>query len=393
MASKMAAKPTSDPMPPELSGFCLEQAPLPMVAVVGETHIVRYVNPAFRRLINRGKKKLVGTPFHEMLPKRSECLALLERVYRTGRPESSTEREGSDQRPVFSSYTMWPVMAYGRVAGVMIQVNETAPLYEKTIAMNEALILGSLRQHELTADAKSSNIELQAAVGEGKQREREAQTLTNEISHRIKNSLQIVSTLIGYEAMRAAAPCVKGYEAMQARIKAIAELYDLISQSRRGQTISADEYLKEIAKTVSTSLLGKTSRIKIEVEAEALDIDPNYAVPFGLLVNELATNAIRHAFPQGAGRVTLSLRRTGDQIELCVADDGVGMKNEDSAKTPGRHGGTYVAIFVRQLRGTLAVLESEGSGTTFSIRLPTLVDPPAASSAQLLRAPRYIPTV
>ncbi len=388
----MAAKPTSHPMPPDLSSFSLEQAPSPMVAVMGETHIVRYANPAFRRLIDKGRKKLVGTPFHEMLPKRVECLALLDRVYRTGKSESHTEPESSGSRPGFSSYTMWPVMADGRTAGVMIQVNETAPLYKKTVAMNEALILGSLRQHEFAAVTKSSNVQLQTAIGEGKQREREAQTLTNEISHRIKNSLQIVSALIGHEARLAAAPCVKGYEAMQARIEAIAHLYDLISRSSHGQTISADEYLEEIAKAVSKGLLGKTLRIKIEVEAEAMDIDPNYAVPFGLLVNELTTNAIKHAFPGGAGRITLSLRRTGGEIELGVADNGMGMKQEDFAKTLGRHGRTYVAIFVRQLSGTLAVLESEGSGTTFSIRLPTLVNPPAASSAQLLRTLRSNPT-
>ena len=83
--------------------------------------------------------------------------------------------------------------------GIVVQVNETAPLYKKTVAMNEALILGSLRQHEIAAVA-SSNVQLQTAIGEGKQREREAQTLTNEISHQIKNNLQIVSALIGHEA-------------------------------------------------------------------------------------------------------------------------------------------------------------------------------------------------
>jgi two-component sensor histidine kinase len=61
-----------------------------------------------------------------------------------------------------------------------------------------------------------------------------------------------------------------------------------------------------------------------------LEIDPDRAVPFGLLVNELATNAIKHAFPQGNGHVMLSVEKIGDQIELIVADDGVGIKKEDS---------------------------------------------------------------
>ena len=213
-------------------------------------------------------------------------------------------------------------------------------------------------------------------ITDRKQRERDAQVLTNEISHRIKNNLQIVVGLIAYEARSTAAECVQGYKAMQARIGAIAQLYDLISQSSRGRTVAVDAYLGEIAETMSASLLGNTSGIKIEVKAEALDIDPDRAVPFGLLVNELATNAIKHAFPGGTGRVVLSVERVGDQIELTVADNGVGMKDKDSAKVPEKRGADYVAIFVRQLGGTIAPPESDGPGTTVRIRLPLLLVPP-----------------
>lgn len=76
------------------------------------------------------------------------------------------------------------------------------------------------------------------------------------------------------------------------------------------------------------------SGIKIEVKAEPLEIDPDRAVPFGLLVNELATNAIKHAFPHGTGHVVLGVEKIGDQVELIVADDGVAMKDKVSAKGP-----------------------------------------------------------
>ena len=216
-------------------------------------------------------------------------------------------------------------------------------------------------------------------ITDRKQRERDALSLTNEISHRIKNNLQVIVGLIAYEARSPALPCVQGYNAMQARIGAIAQLYDLISQSSRGRAIAMDAYLREIAKTMSGSLLGNTSGIKIEVEAEALDIDPDRAVPFGLLVNELATNAIKHAFPDGTGRVVLREGKVGDKIELTVADDGVGMKDKDSAKIPEKRGSDYVAIFVRQLGGTIAPPESEETGTIVRIRFPFLLVPPGGS--------------
>jgi two-component sensor histidine kinase len=199
--------------------------------------------------------------------------------------------------------------------------------------------------------------------------------LTNEISHRIKNNLQVIVGLISFEARSTAMPCVQGYKAMQARIGAIAQLYDLISQSSRGRTVAVDAYLREIAKTMSASLLGNGSGITIEVKAGALDIDPDRAVPFGLLVNELATNAIKHAFPDGTGTILLSVEQIGDQIELTVADNGVGMKDKDQARIPEKRGSDYVAIFVRQLGGTFGPSRSEGPGTTVRVRLPLLLVP------------------
>ena len=211
-------------------------------------------------------------------------------------------------------------------------------------------------------------------ITDRKQRELDAQILTNEISHRIKNNLQLIIGLIAYEARSTGLPSVQGYIAMQGRIGAIAQLYDLISQSSHGQAVAVDAYLREIAKAMSASLLGHTSDITIEVKAEALHIDPDRAVPFGLLVNELATNAIKHAFPGGSGRIVLGVEKIGDQIELIVADDGVGMKVKDLAKVPEKRGSDYVAIFVRQLGGTIVPSEA-AKGTIVRIRLPLLLIP------------------
>jgi two-component sensor histidine kinase len=357
----------------ELSSQCFDHSPLPMITVEGATHIVRYANPAFCRLAGRTSDELVGSPFCAMLPETDECMAVLDRIARTAQPESYIKLSADDTDPVLSCYAMWPLMANEQVVGVAIQVIETAPLQERTMAMNEALMLGSLRLHEVTSDVASLNVQLHAEIGEREQREHDALILTNEIAHRVKNNLQITVALIALEARSAAAPCVGGYRAMQARIGAIAELYDLISQTGDGQAIALDAYLKEIARTMSESLLDGTSAITIEVKAEALVIDPVRAVPFGLLVNELTTNAIKHAFPGGTGRVVLGVQHIGDQIELTVADNGVGMKDKYSAQISERHGSDYVAIFVRQIGGTIAVSRAEGTGTVVRIRLPLLV--------------------
>jgi hypothetical protein len=121
----MTAGPPPTAKPSGLSNPWLEHAPLPMATVEGAMHIVRYANPAFCRLIDKTRDELMGRPLCKMLPDTVECPAALDRVYRTGEFESYTEPEGSDSGPLFSSYTMWPVMADERPGGVMIQVTGT----------------------------------------------------------------------------------------------------------------------------------------------------------------------------------------------------------------------------------------------------------------------------
>lgn len=361
----MVMKTSPDAAPPTL-----DKAPFPLATVEGEAHIVRYINPAFCRLIGKASDDVVGLPFSELLPVDDGCLALLDHVYRTGGAAIHNGVDPVGQRPVFPLYTMWPVIEDQGPVGVMIQVIQAPSLYDKALAMNEELLLGSLRQHELTEAADLLNIRLQTEIGLRMQSEQDALTLTKEISHRIKNNLQIVVALIANEIRRAPAELTQGYTALEARIGAIAKLYELISRSSRVETVSVDAYLREIAKTMSASLLEPSSAISIKVMSDAIEIDPERAVPLGLLVNELGTNAIKHAFPGGSGQILLSAKRAGDRVVLTVSDDGVGMPVKTSLRTAGKHGSDYVEVFVRQLRGTIVVSRSDGIGTTVTVHFP-----------------------
>jgi signal transduction histidine kinase len=142
-----------------------------MAMVEGDSHIVTYVNPAFCRLMDKTPEQLVEKPFAEALPTKGECAALLDRVLRTGKPERHSEQDHSKPYPVFWSYTMWPLMMEDRPVGVMMQVAEITQLHEKTLAMNEALLLGSVRQHELTEAADWANAQLRKEISERKQAE------------------------------------------------------------------------------------------------------------------------------------------------------------------------------------------------------------------------------
>jgi two-component sensor histidine kinase len=356
-----------------LTGNLLEHALSPMATVEGATHVLRDANHAFCRLVDCLQPDVAGKPLCELLPDNPECLVLLDEVYRTGKPGILQGHEHAQPGPVFSSYVMWPVTTNGCTSGVVIQVTETAPLHARTMAMNEALVLGSLRQHELTEMAEAANARLQKEIAQRIRSERDALMLTKEISHRIKNNLQIVISLIGQEIRQTPAQYAQGYIAMEARISGIADLYDLISHSNHIDAVPLDGYLRELAKTMSATLLEPLSGIKIEVEAAALELDSNRAVPFGLLVNELSTNAIKHAFPGGSGLIKLSIARIDDQIQLIVADDGIGITAKAKASVAGRHGSEYVAIFVRQLGGIMTITGSAETGTVIRVLFPLTI--------------------
>lgn len=206
-------------------------------------------------------------------------------------------------------------------------------------------------------------------VTEARLLERHRDILAAELAHRIKNSLQIITSLVSFEIRRAAEPCIDGYRAMQARIAAVAELYDVISQSSALGPVPVQPYLSGIAASIHSSLIGNAADIEIQVEAEPLLIDADKAVSVGLIVNELATNAVKHAFPGGAGRILLSFERRDDEVLLTVQDNGVGHDQTRNSGARSGLGSRYVEAFVKQLGATLA-RATGANGTTMTVKLP-----------------------
>ncbi len=168
----MKAAPISTPLTPGLLEVChslMDRSPVPMAELEGAGHIVRYVNPAFCRMIGKSKEALVGNAFAETAHEGDRCLAVLDRVYRTGEAETHTKSAQPEPHPAYWSYAMWPVLdAEQRPMGVMMQVTETTRFHQQAGAMNEALLISSVRQHELTEAAENFNEQLQAEITERK---------------------------------------------------------------------------------------------------------------------------------------------------------------------------------------------------------------------------------
>lgn len=173
----MTATPIPRPPPtdvPEVSHSLMEHSPVPMAELEGEGHVVRYANPAFCRLVGKSKDALVGHPFAETVQEGDGCSIALDRVYRTGEAETHTEPDHPGSHPVYWSYAMWPVLGADQIpVGVMMQVTETTRFHQQAGAMNEALVLSSVLQHELTEAAEKLNEQLKAEIAERKRHEEE----------------------------------------------------------------------------------------------------------------------------------------------------------------------------------------------------------------------------
>ena len=181
-----------------------EHSPLPTAVLEGATHIIRYVNPAFCRLVARQSEELVGIPFAHAVPEGEACLPHLDLVYRVGEAETCVTQVRSAPNPLYWSYTTWAVLcASSRPEGLMIQVTDTteAELFrERATAMNQELLLASVRQHELTEAEEKLNAQLQEEISERKRVERFLQDARDQMEMRVKERTSELQQ--AYEALK-----------------------------------------------------------------------------------------------------------------------------------------------------------------------------------------------
>jgi len=197
----------------------------------------------------------------------------------------------------------------------------------------------------------------------------EKEILLKEVHHRVKNNLQVISSMLSIQAGELEDPkALEAFAACQERILAMAFVHEGVYQSGLFTEVEMDEYLERICSSLRWSRSADVPRIEIRVDATDIRLPLAQAIPCGLIVNELTVNALKHAFPgERPGTVSVNLSRESPGYFLVVEDDGVGEAAVGTA-TPGI-GRTLVDSLVSQLRGTVTAASRQGgSGLRVEIR-------------------------
>jgi PAS domain S-box-containing protein len=194
--------------------------------------------------------------------------------------------------------------------------------------------------------------------------------LLQELTHRVKNSLQIIAAMVSIEArMHKSGEGKAALERVSHRINALGHLYSKLSKANTVDAVDAASYLDELCRDLIASVHkeGDTSIVlETDIESELLPTDR--AIPIGLIVNELVTNAVKFAFPGDTkGTVLVTLKRLPGELRLTVADDGQGV---DPQRADSGLGGRLVEGFAQQLGGQLK-RESGNKGTIVCLTLPS----------------------
>jgi two-component sensor histidine kinase/PAS domain-containing protein len=196
------------------------------------------------------------------------------------------------------------------------------------------------------------------------------EVLMREADHRIKNSLQLVTSLLRLQLSRVEDSDAKhALEAAMIRVTAVSDAHLALQNSANLKSVEIDRILDDLCQRVA--LLNPAVTIRCDAAVE-LWLDADLAIPLGLMASELLTNALRHAFlPDTAGKVTLAAAVKEGMLQMTIMDDGVGLP-----ETPVRHGlGTAVmTALTKQIGATLSTQSHSGLGTTVTIclELPTV---------------------
>jgi two-component sensor histidine kinase len=237
-------------------------------------------------------------------------------------------------------------------------------------ALNQAMIRKARDDAEAEVHASRDRYAALAA---------EREVLLREVNHRVGNSLQIIASLLHLQANSSGQDDVKAaLTNAMGRVAAVAQVHRRLYTSHDLKSVLLNQYLEALLEDLRRSAEGnKMSRLTLK--AEPIEIDPDRAVAIGIIVNELVMNAVKYAYPDGAGPIHVVLTGSGDDVELSIADDGVGLNAKADPRSTGM--GQRIVTAMAQKLDAEVERDPGHNGTRMVLRFRRINTPAPAGAA------------
>src|ERR1700684_1068948 len=243
------------------------------------------------------------------------------------------------------------------------------------IPLLQVAIDGALRQARLQKARDDAEAEVHASRDRFAALAAEREMLLREVNHRVGNSLQIIASLLHLQANSSNQEDVKAaLTNAMGRVAAVAQVHRRLYTSHDLKSVMLNQYLDALLEDLRRSAEGNRMS-RLTLKADSIEIDPDRAVAIGIIVNELVMNAVKYAYPDGAGPIHVDLRAQGDDIALSIADDGVGLNVKTNPRSTGMGQRTVTAMASK--REPSVERDPDHAGTRIVLRF-SRVNKPAA---------------
>ena len=196
----------------------------------------------------------------------------------------------------------------------------------------------------------------------------EREALLKEIHHRVKNNLQIISSLLSLQSKSMDDTAAQGAIAeSRNRVKSMSLIHEQLYQDNIISGVEISDYIQRLVGSLTASYGLDTDRVEIKVEADQLLLDVDSAIPLGLIINELVSNSIKYAFPEEkSGTIVISLKEMKGELHLQVKDNGVGIDLESKSKQS--FGLSMVNSLMRKLKAEMKIMNEAGTSVELVIK-------------------------
>jgi two-component sensor histidine kinase len=247
------------------------------------------------------------------------------------------------------------------------------------IPLLHVAVEGALKQAKIRKARDDAEAEVHASRDRYAALAAEREVLLREVNHRVGNSLQIIASLLHLQANSSTQDGVKAaLTNAMGRVAAVAQVHRRLYTSHDLKSVLLNQYLEALLEDLRRSAEGnKMSRLTLK--AEPIEIDPDRAVAIGIIVNELVMNAVKYAYPDGAGPIHIVLNADGDDLELSIADDGVGLNVKTDPRSTGM--GQRIVTAMAQKLDASVERDPKHAGTRIVLRFRRATAPAPARPA------------